>query len=111
MADITSTVDGKALGAEGRLVLRALALAVFHAPALAAKGCRIAPTCTCVFFPPRAVRTLRLLSFAAMALWLVAPARMISSMIGRTLAANRLALAFRTALPRFAISAMCGLDP
>jgi hypothetical protein len=57
------------------------------------------------------VRTLRLLSFAAMALWLVAPARMISSMIGRTLAANRLALAFRTALPRFATSAMCGLHP
>jgi hypothetical protein len=42
-ADITSTVDGKALGAEGRLVTR-LALAVFHAPARASKGCRIAPT-------------------------------------------------------------------
>jgi hypothetical protein len=40
------------------------------------------------------VRTLRSLSFAAMALWLGAPARMISSMIGRTLAANRLAFAF-----------------
>jgi hypothetical protein len=34
----------------------------------------------------RAVRTLRSLSFAAMALWLAAPARMISSIIGRTLA-------------------------
>ena len=33
-----------------------------------------------------------------MALWLVAPARMISSMIGRTLAANRLALAFPAAV-------------
>jgi hypothetical protein len=44
-----------------------------------------------------------------MALWLVAPARMISSMIGRTLAANRLALALATALPRFATSAMLGV--
>jgi hypothetical protein len=49
IADITSTVGGKALGAEGRLVLRALALAVFPAPALAAKGCRIAPTCMRLF--------------------------------------------------------------
>jgi hypothetical protein len=54
---------------------------------LPSKGCRIAPTCTCVQTPPRAVRTLRSLSLAAMALWLVAPARMISSMMGRTLAA------------------------
>ena len=30
------------------------------------KGLRIAPTCKCVHFPPRAVRTLRSLSFAAM---------------------------------------------
>jgi hypothetical protein len=68
-----------------------------YAAALApspSKGCRIAPTCTCVHTPPRAVRTLRSLSFAAMALWLVAPARMISSMMGRTLAANRLAFRF-----------------
>src|SRR5262249_17991126 len=39
-----------------------------------------APTCTWVHLPPRAVRTLRSLSFAAMALWLVTPARSISSM-------------------------------
>src|SRR5258706_10363506 len=39
------------------------------------------------------------------------PARLLSSMIGRTLVANRLALAFRTALPRFATSAMCALHP
>jgi hypothetical protein len=58
---------------------------------------QIAPTCTCVHIPPRAVLTLRSLSLAAMALWLVAPARMISSMIGRTLAANRLRLALRAA--------------
>jgi hypothetical protein len=38
-----------------------------------------------------------------MALWLVAPARMISSMIGRTLAANRLAFAFKAALPSFGV--------
>jgi hypothetical protein len=37
-----------------------------------------------------------------MTLWLLAPARMISSMIGCTLAANRLALALATALPRLA---------
>src|ERR1700730_5654983 len=74
-----------------------------------AKGGRIAPTCTCVHTPPRAVRTLRSLSFAAMALWLVAPARTISSIIGRTLAANRLALAFRSGLPRLAASAIPGL--
>src|SRR5256886_1693611 len=73
------------------------------------KGCRIAPTCTCVHVPPRAVCTLRSLSLAAMALWLVTPLRMISSMMGRTLAANRLAFAFRAALPRFATSAMPGL--
>src|SRR5499433_1779326 len=73
------------------------------------KGCRIAPTCTCVHVPPRAVRTLRSLSLAAMALWLVTPLRMISSMMGRTLAANRLAFAFRAPLPRFEISAMSGL--
>jgi hypothetical protein len=59
--------------------LTRLALAAFHATALATKGCRIAPTCTCVHTPPRAVRTLRSLSFAAIALWLVAPARMMSS--------------------------------
>src|ERR1700730_8642190 len=56
--------------------------------ASSSKGRRIVPTCTCVHVPPRAVRTLRSLSLAAMALWLVAPARMISSMIGRTLAAK-----------------------
>jgi len=44
-----------------------------------------------------------------MALWLVAPALMISSMIGRTLAANRLALAFAAALPSLATSAISGL--
>src|SRR5262245_30247401 len=44
-----------------------------------------------------------------MALWLVMPLRTISSMMGRTLAANRLALAFKAALPRFATSAMSGL--
>src|SRR5262249_39398524 len=37
------------------------------------------------------------------------PLRTISSMMGRTLAANRLALAFKAALPRFATSAMSGL--
>jgi hypothetical protein len=37
-----------------------------------------------------------------MALWLVTPARMISSMIGRTFSANRLALALAVALPRLA---------
>ena len=52
-----------------------------QAAALASKGCRIAPTWTCVHTPPRAVRTLRSLSFAAMALWLVAPARTISLII------------------------------
>jgi hypothetical protein len=45
-----------------------------------------------------------------MALWLVAPARTISSIIGRTLAANRLALAFRAALPSLAASAIPGLQ-
>jgi hypothetical protein len=43
----------------------------FHATlvtALASKGWRIAPTCTCVHTPPRAVRTLRSLSLAAIAL-------------------------------------------
>jgi hypothetical protein len=54
--------------------LTRLALAVFHAPALAMKGCRIAPTCTCVHTPPRAVRTLRSLSFAAMAVGQLATA-------------------------------------
>jgi hypothetical protein len=44
-----------------------------------------------------------------MALWLVAPARTISSIIGRTLAANRLALAFKAALPSLAASAIPGL--
>jgi hypothetical protein len=43
-----------------------------------------------------------------MALWLVTPVRMISSMIGRTLAANRLALALAAALPRLATSAIPG---
>jgi hypothetical protein len=42
-------------------------LLLFHAAALAEKGWRIAPTCTCVHVPPRAVRTLRSLSLAAMA--------------------------------------------
>jgi hypothetical protein len=46
-------------GCRGPVGLR-LALAVFYAPALATKGCRIAPTCTCVHFPPHAVRTLAL---------------------------------------------------
>jgi hypothetical protein len=40
---------------------------------------------------------------------LVTQTRMISSMIGRTLAANRLALALATALPRLATSVMPGL--
>ena len=44
-----------------------------------------------------------------MALWLVAPARTISSIIGRTLAANRLALAFKAALPSLTASAIPGL--
>ena len=43
------------------------------------------------------------------ALWLVAPAAMISSMIGRTLAANRRAFAFTAATPRFAALARSGL--
>jgi hypothetical protein len=59
--------------------------------------------------PPRAVRTLRSLSFAAMALWLVMPARSISSMIGSTLAANCLAFALTAATPRFAALASWGL--
>jgi len=37
-------------------------------------------------------------SLAAMALWLVMPLRLISSMMGRTLGCNRLAFAFRAAL-------------
>jgi hypothetical protein len=48
------------------------------------------------------VRTLRSLNFAAMALWLVKPARMISLMMGRTLTANRLAFA-RKALCHVAV--------
>jgi hypothetical protein len=44
-----------------------------------------------------------------MALWLVAPARMISSIMGRTLAANRLAFRFTAALPSFAASATFGI--
>jgi hypothetical protein len=44
-----------------------------------------------------------------MALWLVTPARSISSMIRRTLAANRLAFAFTAAVPRFAAFASWGL--
>jgi|SRR5262245_52917740 len=44
-----------------------------------------------------AVRTLRSLSLAAMALWRVIPLRTISSMMGRTLAVNRLAM---SGLPR-----------
>jgi hypothetical protein len=76
---------------------------------LGRKGAGSPPTCTCVHTPPRAVRTLRSLSFAAMALWLVAPARTISSIIGRTLAANRLAFAFKAALPSLAASAIPGL--
>ncbi len=55
-------------------------------------------------------RQLRSLSFAAMALWLVTPARSISSMIGSTLAANCLAFAFTAAVPRFAALASCGPD-
>ena len=43
-----------------------------------AKGRSTAPTCTCVHLPPRAVGTLRSLSFAAMALRLAAPAFSIS---------------------------------
>src|SRR5256884_2854033 len=95
-----------------RCCARFAATLALHAAAAVfapSKGCRIAPTCTCVHVPPRAVRTLRSLSLAAMALWLVMPLRLISSMMGRTLAANRLAFAFRAALPRFATSAMSGL--
>ena len=51
--------------------------APYATAALASKGCRIAPTC--VQTPPRAVRTLRSLSFAAIAFWLVAPARIEQS--------------------------------
>jgi hypothetical protein len=50
------------------------------------------------------VRTLRSLSFAAIALWLMTPERSISSMIGSTLAANRLAFAFTSGR-----AALCGL--
>jgi len=68
-----------------RLIVGCDAMSAYGTAALApSKGWRIAPTCTCVHTPPRVVRTLRSLSFAAMALWLVGPARMISSMIGRT---------------------------
>ena len=73
------------------------------------KGRSTAPTCTCVHLPPRAVGTLRSLSFAAMALRLAAPAFSISRMIGSTLAANRLAFAFSAAVPRFAASSSLGL--
>src|SRR5919198_1667321 len=52
--------------------------------------------------PSRVVRTLGSLSFATIALWLVMPARLISSIIGSTLAANCLAVAFTAAVPRFA---------
>src|SRR5262245_62326372 len=44
-----------------------------------------------------------------MALWLIAPAAMMSSMIGRTLAANRRAFAFTAAVPRLAASGRLGL--
>src|SRR5262249_25097861 len=91
------------------LLTKGLALHTAAAVLAPSKGCRIAPTCTCVHVPARPVRSLGWLGLAAMALWLVMPLRMISSMMGRTLAANRLALAFRAALPRFATSAMSGL--
>jgi hypothetical protein len=64
-----AAVQHRLVGPDGNAIVLGFSPRPYAMAALAAatsKGWRIAPTCTCVHTPPRAVRTLRSLSFCAM---------------------------------------------